>query len=294
MMRKCKKCGVTILDDKAKLCPNCGAKIKKKSILGWIIAWILLLIVVSALPSFINTSGDSGSTNTGSNKTTTSLQENGYSEEITFQDCQWGTNVIELSRKYNADYFENVTPAWSNADNLMPYSNYSLGYRVFSYGDQSIAGYKVANFSMYCMYGYKNDRLSTAAEDSQLYLVTMNFEVADIEGTYQDLFTKLTELYGEAKVSKSTGSSYSLGDGFYKSSITKAEWNGLNNTGIILSMSLPDEKAPDSADAFNKYVVLSYGKTDSDKTLSQLYRNYQQFVAEEERNNRDATNNDGL
>ena len=217
-----------------------------------------------------------------------------YESEITFQDYQWGTNAVDIASRMGSQYFESMTPVWSDADDNMPISSYSLGYRIYNIGNQNIAGYDVLNFSMYCMYSVEDGKISTEAEDSELYLVTMDFNVADVEGTYDDLFAKLTALYGDASVSTRTGSVVSLSDGAYKTQITTAEWKGQNNTGVKLAKSVPEAGAPDSADGFNRYVVLSYGKTDSDETISTCYKAYREYQKEVEQAGRDSSNSSGL
>ena len=217
-----------------------------------------------------------------------------YDGEITFQDYVWETSVIDISQKTGEQFFESVTPGWSDADTLMQTSSYSVGYRIFTIRDRNIAGYDVANFSMYFMYGHDGNKLSTAPENSELYLVTMNFDVVDIDGTYDDLLGKLTTLYGEGTSSRRTGSGYSTSDGTYKYETVTTKWFGQNDTGIILSKCIPQGTAPDSADMFHNYVVLSYGKTNSDKTLSTVYNEYRQAVSEAEQESRDTSNTNGL
>ena len=286
---KCKKCGSLISDKNVKFCPNCGHKLKKSHpILVILLAFLPIILI------FNYYSNEQKGSLSSTTVTVAPKSESNYKEEITFQDFPWGMSITEISSRLNEDYFESMTPGWSNADEVTSYSEYALGYRLFSIGDQQIAGYKVLNFSMYSMYGHKDGRLSTEAADSNLYLVNMNFDVVDVEGTYEDLYKKLENLYGEPKVSSHTVSTYSLPDGAYKSLITSAEWKGQNNTGVMLSKSVPEQNAPDSADNFNRYVALSYGKTDSDAMLSSIYKEYKENVAIKEKNSRDSTNSSGL
>lgn len=217
-----------------------------------------------------------------------------YSDEITFQGYAWGESAAEVAEKLEDTYFESNMPAWSDADSVMLYGQYAVGYRIWSYGQQEIAGYDVENFNMFFMYGHNDGQISTAPENSELYLVSLNLSVVDIDGAYADLSAKLTDLYGEGTTASHTNRSYSVGDGLYKSAVTTTTWLGANNTGIILAKSKPEDDAPDSADAFNSYVVLSYGKTDSDSMLSSVYNEYRQMVAEEEQASRDTSNATGL
>ncbi len=285
---RCKKCGAIIQNRKTSFCPACGAKIKRNHT-GTIIILVVLLFICYRISIVDSTTGESSSS-----KTAQQREEPSYSGEITFQNYEWGASANAVSVLLQEQFFESVTPTWSDADDLVPTPMYSVGFRIFDYGDNKIAGYDVANFSMYFHYGEHEGKLNPNPEYSKLYLVTMNFNVADIEGTYNDLLQKLTSLYGEGKTTTSRGSAYSLSDGGYKHTTTTTEWRGQNNSGIKLSMCLPSDNAPDSADMFHHYLVLSYGKTDSDSTISKVYKDYQAFVAEQEKSSRDSSNKDGL
>lgn len=276
-------------------------KPKKKSgsfkVLGIIAACIVVFCVLS--PHLFNSpSYDQPKSSVSISEAQTSPNPQGnqsrYESEITFQDYQWGSNAVDIASRMGSQYFESMTPVWSDADDNMPISSYSLGYRIYNIGNQNIAGYDVLNFSMYCMYSVEDGKISTKAEDSELYLVTMDFNVADVEGTYDDLFAKLSTLYGEASISTRTGSVVSISDGAYKTQITTAEWKGQNNTGVKLAKSLPEPGSPDSADDFNRYVVLSYGKTNSDETISSCYKAYREYQKELEQAGRDSSNSSGL
>lgn len=296
--RRCKYCGCIIVGS-PKNCPECGKKIKRSGFAKALLILLVLFVVLLIIPT---KSTPSTSTNSSQSQTSTlqnqeiqvATKASTYEKEITFQDFSWGESATSVSQKTGEQIYVYTTPTWEDADSIMPLSSYQLGYRIYTYGNRQIAGYNVGNFSMYFMYGQPNGQLSTREEDSKLYLVSMNLDVADVEGTYDDLYQKLTGLYGEGKTSTRTGSTYSLGDGAYKSDISVTEWEGANNTGVLLAKRVPREGAPDSADAFSRYVVLSYGKTDSSSTISDLYKQYRQYVANVENGNRDSNNTNGL
>ncbi len=52
-MTKCKECGAA-LSTKAAACPQCGAKIKRTSVMTWLVTGFLGLVVVSTLPAILN------------------------------------------------------------------------------------------------------------------------------------------------------------------------------------------------------------------------------------------------
>ena len=294
--QRCKYCGAIVMGS-PKYCPECGRKIRGSGCLTPVLViffslFILLYFCVTYLTP--NTDSSSSQSPNTPSATSTPASASAYDKEIRFQDYSWGDSASTVAASLGEQAYDSMTPTWEDADSLMPMSSYQLGYRVFTYGNREIAGYKVANFSMYFMYGQANGQISTSPENSELYLVTMNFEVADVESTYDDLYQKLTSIYGEGKTSTRTDSAFSLSDGGYKSDVTVTEWTGANNTGIQLVKEVPRDGSPDSADSFSRYVVLSYGKTDSASTLSNLYKQYRQYVSASESEKRDSQNTDGL
>lgn len=268
---------------------------EKPSILKFVLIFVALVFVLFLISVLFDLYTFSPTTNVPNNQSTKSIEtENIFENEIKYRGYEWGANIVTLANDFDDPYFASYTPTWSQADELLSFSDYQLGYALSSYGDQETAGYPISIFGMYCMYGYNNGEFSTSPEDSELYLVTMRFDVVDVEGTYKDLQLKLNSTYGEGKTSHSTGSAISTDAGYYKYSVEKTEWRGQNNTGIVLTMHVPYDDAPDSVDLYDKYVILSYGKTDSEATLSARYKDYKNYLTEVEANNRDTTNTSGL
>ncbi|MBR6939648.1 MAG: hypothetical protein IKH65_02470 [Clostridia bacterium] len=267
----------------------------KKSVFSVVLGIIVFFIGITATPS--STEKAKNSTDT-SNQLASTQKDNTpvYKDEITFQDYSWGSDAVSVSQNENEQYFESITPGWESAYTYSQISEYSLGYRLFTLRDRNIAGYDVLNFSMYFMYGHNNGALSTKPENSELYMVTMNFDVSDISGTYEDLLQKITSIYGQGTSTSKTGNTYSTSDGAYKYTTVSTQWLGQNNTGIMLSKCTPNEGSPSGAvtDMFHNYVALSYGKTNSDTTLSKLYEEYKQMNIAAEQEKRDIANKNGL
>lgn len=259
--------------------------------------WLLLVAVIIFFASVKRSSNNSESqSNISSEEPTATVSDTQkkYDQEISFEGFYWGESPVEAAQQLDTVYSESMTPSWSNAGKIMTTSDYQLGYQVYKYGNRSIAGYDVANFYMYFLYGHDNSGISISAEDAELYMVTMNLNVVDVQGAYDDLFNKLTSIYGHGNTTTSKDSAVSSKDGYYESTLTKTSWYGENNTGVILAVSIPDKELSESGDMWSKYVVLAYGKTDSDQTIDNLYQEYKSFVAESEEWTRDPSNTNGL
>jgi hypothetical protein len=262
-------------------------KEKRKHPVLKVLLWLIVIAAVYRVASL----SDSASTSqaTASPAPTSSI----YADEITFQDYQWGVDAKTVSEQTGFLYFEGVTPDWSTADNYLGAATYSLGYQVYNIGDVSLGGYEVNNFYMYFSYGHDNGKISLVPENSELYMVSMDLDIADVEATYTDLYNKLSDLYGDCTVSTYTGFSTST-DGSFHYTTTSAEWLGQNNTAVMLTKRVPEDGAPDSISWIDNYVVLSYGKTDSKDTLSALNKEYIELQKDIENSTRDTSNNSGL
>ncbi len=265
-------------------------KKKKKKKSKWPLAIALILLVYLGMRSIASSQrGDSPS----GSYTPAASSTPSYEEEITFNNYPWGTSVVEVSNNTGNQYFESMTPDWSDAYTVSAISNYVLGYQIYGIGDYSAGGYTTRNLKMFFSYGHKNGKISTAPDDSELYLVIMDFDVADIGGTYDDLYSKLTSIYGEGKTTEKTTNSVSTDAGYYKTAVTITEWRGQNNTGVMLTKSIPNSDSS-TADLFHNFVSLSYGKTDSAQMLKSLYSEYKDMEAANEAANRDPDNKQGL
>ena len=208
--------------------------------------------------------------------------EAAYPGEITYGDFAWGTDVVTVSNEYMEQYADSMTPEWSEAYSVMGLSSYQLGYQVSRYGGHSAGGHYTRNCKMFVHYGHRDGSLSPAPEDSELYLIIMDFDVLDYEGTYDDLYAKLTSVYGEGKTTVNNGSASLTKSGRYKYTVTSTEWRGANDTGVMLTKSI-ENNGTEIGGAWDNYVTLTYGKTNSGQTLSDLSREYEAYrIAEEQ------------
>ncbi len=237
------------------------------AILFFLVIWISWLRMNSSPASDGGGPGAQGTAATG---------EAVYPEEIRYGDFEWGSDVITVSNECNERYVESMTPEWSEAYSVMGLSSYQLGYLVYQYGGHSAGGHYARDFKMFFHYGHSDGSISLAPEDSELYLIIMNFDVLDYEGTYDDLYAKLTAIYGDGVTSVNNRGASQTNSGRYKYTVTSTEWRGANDTGVMLTKSI-ENKGTEIGGAWDNYVTLTYGKTDSGQTLLDLSREYTEY-----------------
>lgn len=100
-LKKCKECGKEI-SSKAKVCPSCGAKNKRRSKLGVFLAIILIGIGIIWM---ISDGVSAGSSSSGSNTITAKVNET-----VTTDDFEITVTSIKMLKKVGNEYF-NSEPA---------------------------------------------------------------------------------------------------------------------------------------------------------------------------------------
>ncbi len=73
------------------------------------------------------------------------------------------------------------------------------GMDVIDSKDKYFNGLPVSVVSGYCVYGIKENGISTIKPDAKLYAVQISVSVDDVTGTYDQLTKEYTEKYGEYK-----------------------------------------------------------------------------------------------
>ena len=207
--------------------------------------------------------------------------EAAYPGEIRYRDFEWGADAVTVSSAMMQHYTEGMTPDWSEAYSVMGLSSYQLGYMIDRYGGYSAGGHLTRELKLFFHYGHRDGSLSTAPEDSELYLIIMEFDVLDCEGAYDDLYGKLTSAYGEGATTVDSGRGSSAAAGRFRYTVTSTEWRGANDTGVMLTKSI-ENKGAGIGGAWDSYVALAYGKTDSVRTLLDLSREYREYTAAQE------------
>lgn len=193
--------------------------------------------------------------------------------EIVFHSIPWGISVNELVDQLR----QRSIPVQSGdieADASMAIWAYqfrnsymndieSTGFEIplyfFSYPDAvKIAGYPVQDMQLYAHYDITDGILKLDADNSQYYMVSLQFDVSDemAVGVYADLHKKLSALYGNGAedTTKEIETTY-----------TYTVWHGANNTAVCLYRSV-------STSSDYQFVHLMYGKTDSEQTLREVRR----------------------
>lgn len=225
----------------------------------------------------------------------------GYADtdkEIKFRNITWGINIDEVKQVLSDIDFWNDEKGYALAhwDDEQDYyfgreENGWLGWCFNSSNDPlKVAGYPVSMIYLYCAYGVdEKGSVLRDRESSEFYMASYLFDVIDTQGTYEDLKDKMTKLYGEGVETTEFGyGSYNAGNSEwkgYKSTIMTVEWNGANNTGVVLTGRWDDR---DTGVNYGNRVILLYGKTDYDMKLTMIEKAVTQERLQAEIENRSA------
>ncbi|MBQ8073919.1 MAG: hypothetical protein IJ231_09190 [Clostridia bacterium] len=206
------------------------------------------------------------------------VAEAAYADEILFRGLPWYSSMAEVKASFADDPIlvdevdEAVQVLYSKIDGNMHNLSYGItgypaGWVAYSYLDGmdfNVAGYGLSDMMVYCCYGLDENNVDREINSSRLYLASYTFNVVDKQGAFEDLKEKLTSLYGNGIENAVENSYYAIGENDLEEvSFTehKIEWLGDNNTAAVLVYS---ESALGNSDLFHHYLVLTYGKTDSD------------------------------
>lgn len=151
---------------------------------------------------------------------------------------------------------------WSNNFRNSFYDDIeATGYKImlnFWADDEkpSIAGYPVRIMEFYAHYDITGGILKQGADDSHYYMAQIWFDVNDAKtpSVYDDLFNKLTELYGNG-----IEDSVFIVDTTY----TYTVWNGTDDTAVCLFRS-------ESTSSDYQFLNLWYGHTNIKDTLEKI------------------------
>ncbi len=207
-----------------------------------------------------------------------------FADEILFRGIPWYASMTDVKASFSDDsiivaetdealqvYYSKIDGNMHNASLGM--TRYPAGWVAYSYlegQDFKVAGYGLSDMTFYCCYGLDENRVNRKSDNSRLYLASYTFGVVDKRGAFEDLKAKLSSIYGEGKESSESGFSYIIEEADLKENeITeyRAEWNGDNNTAAVLVFS---ESELSNDDLFHHYLVLTYGKTDSDTMVQSV------------------------
>ena len=207
-----------------------------------------------------------------------------YDQEIRYQGLEWGASVSEVNAAlskvglkktdekstqlpeywlYYSDPYDWFLYDWSSS--YWDTDGYEMSYSRYKTSMQSIAGHSLENWTASFSKGNGDDWKFYMIVFS-LYFDTLS---ADKEclGAYEDLKTKLTNLYGEGTSNENFKTLKSDESGFTYEYYT--EWKGANNTGIHLEFTIYINKRS-TVYSRNINVKLIYGKTD-DQLLKDAY-----------------------
>lgn len=228
-------------------------------------------------------------------------------DEILFRDIPWGSNIDDVENHigsigYHTSEDESYLPYWSKYDGdpfglALGSAHYPVGWlSYYMLWDDSflIAGYPLSTMSVWMTYGLDGDNVLRNREDSRLYMAAYTFSVLDIETTYDDLVIKLTTLYGHGEETIENGGGYYADSekvGEYTTIERTIVWIGDENTSVRLASCTSDRGIEE--DWTDNYLVLMYGKTDSDAHLDSVSAAVKNELLNQEEINR-TDNTDGL
>lgn len=135
-----------------------------------------------------------------------------------------------------------------------------------------MGGYLVKSIHAYCHFAYSADSVNLDATNSRFYMADAWIDTADEAAAYDDLKDKLSTLYGEPVEDIANQTAYN-----YKNEIHYSVWYGANNTAVCLRYGFSANKEEEWV-TDTEYLILTYGKTDSEARLCEL----KQAIAQEE------------
>lgn len=201
--------------------------------------------------------------------------------EIVFRDIPWGTSYLEVESqfpewdlmKFEGDGFK----TYSVDDVLIgDYEGLNFDYTDINViasavnGEIEVAGYITSSVDLYFSYGIGNDGTVLANDNcSKFYAAKYTYSPEDISFVYNDLKTKLTNLYGEPSDLKTDTEEYYVFDSDGSTStvninIEIAHWYGKNNTELAIRCSEPQN---DTTGIYSNEIVIAYATRDGDGWL---------------------------
>ena len=233
------------------------------------------------------------------------VAETANADEILFRGLPWYSSMTEVKASFADDSIlvdeidEALQVLYSKIDGNMRNISYGItgypaGWVAYSYlegMDFNVAGYGLSDMMIYCCYGLDENNVDRDINSSRFYLASYTFNVVDKQGAFDDLKGKLTSLYGSGIENDVESSYYAIGEnGFEEIPFTehRIEWLGDNNTAAVLVYS---ESALGNSDLYHQYLVLTYGKTDSDAMVQAVCAAVEaERVITENQNRTDSTN----
>lgn len=201
-------------------------------------------------------------------------------KDILFRDLPWLEDAITINSLLGdfGSYKRAPEEAWFvyTWDDLDLRSDFALGYNIGIVGDENtlVGGHIIDSAWLYFLYDFDGSSINTDPNETHFYIAQYNFMTKDVESTYDDLFSKLSDLYGEATVGITThsGSYFKTEPAVsYKGETRTAIWYGTNNTAvkIVAEINFPEERASEVKEVTEK-IEMWYGKTNMDETIRQM------------------------
>ena len=230
-------------------------------------------------------------------------------KELTYRNIPWGTSVDKINDPASVYSYESRLP-WEESFLIIPTwrslqeTDYVAGYEgaVIGSVNYKVGGYALSRINIYCMYGIRDGKLLKEPSDSEFYAADYVFDVIDTKAAYENLLSKMTDLYGVGNTTQETadaslylpeGKSYSI-----PQVGSKTIWDGANDTHILLYAAWIDkeEELPDAISSEYrsnyKFVYMTYYKGGINERLKEICKLEEQFEREQESQNNEGY--DGL
>lgn len=189
--------------------------------------------------------------------------------EIVFRDIPWGstyTDVNSTLSSYNMWAMHGEYCRTCSVDEILlgDYKGIDFDYGDINligcafYGEQEVAGYTTSEIYLYFAYcAGENGYLTREENTAILYGAQYVFEPQDRAYMYNNLTSKLSELYGEPnKVKTDTD--------IWKNEYTYTYWYGANNTELVLRCR---DSTNDTSDLYDDELVITYATRGGDSWL---------------------------
>lgn len=218
-------------------------------------------------------------------------------EEILFRDMPWMEDAISVNNLLGdfGLYKRDPEEAWFiyTWNDLKLHSDYTMGYDIGIIGDEKtvVGGHIIDSSWLYFLYDFNGTSINTNPENTHFYIANYMFQTKDVESAYNDLYIKMTNLYGTATVNITTHNGsyfYTTPSVSYKGETRTAIWYGANNTAvkIIAEINTPEDRVAEVKEA-TESIEMWYGKTDMDDTIRQMEAFLEQQAIGSEKNSTD-------
>ena len=220
--------------------------------------------------------------------------------EILFREIPWDSTSKEAKQLLKATTPSASTTIWENAFMLFPEKMLDVNSvdgvneagNILYASDLTAGGYDIRTAQLYFIYTVQNGKINR--DSDAFYAALYYFDVANHEAVYNDLWHKMTNIYGEGRERTKTASGWIAASdysGKYEYDVTRTTWYGDNNTYVTLQWVSAENEADSIQNSCG--ISMLYGVTDAESRLDDLEKLLATEKAEQDKEKAEG-NKDGL